>query len=85
MKEDKYENNLSKIQVYVNFHMGDTWRNVLHKFIVYFVWRHQVGIPSEGYQEDFLTNPLIHPSFLEITPINFTYCECDPRQLQQNL
>ena len=34
MKKDKYENNLSKIQVSVNFHMGDTWRNVLHKFIV---------------------------------------------------
>ena len=32
MKEDKYENNLSKIQVYVNFHMGDTWRNVLHTY-----------------------------------------------------
>lgn len=31
MKEDKYENNLSKIQVYVNFHMGDTLKNVLHK------------------------------------------------------
>lgn len=31
MKEDKYENNLSKIQVYVNFHMGDTQKNVLHK------------------------------------------------------
>lgn len=31
MKEDKYENNLSKIQVYVNFYMGDTQKNVLHK------------------------------------------------------
>lgn len=31
MKEDKYENNLSKIQVYVNFHVGDTRKNVLHK------------------------------------------------------
>ena len=31
MKEDKYENNLSKIQVYVNLHMGDTRKNVLHK------------------------------------------------------
>ena len=28
--------------------------------------------------EDFQTNPPIHPSFLEMTPINLMYCESDP-------
>ena len=42
--------------------------------------------PPQGHQEDFQTDPLIHPGFLEITPhkilqiVNVT-----PTQLQQNL
>ena len=28
--------------------------------------------------EDFQIDPLIHPSFLEMTPINLMYCESDP-------
>ena len=37
--------------------------------------------PSQGHQEYFQTNRLIHPSFLEITPINSMYCECDPHTI----
>ena len=31
--------------------------------------------------EDFQTKPPIHPSFLEMTPINLMYCESDPHPL----
>jgi len=37
--------------------------------------------PSQEHQEYFQTNRLIHPSFLEITPINSMYCECDPHTI----
>ena len=28
--------------------------------------------------EESQTDPLIHPSFLEMTPINLMYCESEP-------
>ena len=70
MKEEKYENNLSKIQVYVNFHMGDTRKNVLHKLYI-LCMETPSWYPPQGHQEDFQTDPLIHPGFLEITPHKF--------------
>ena len=38
--------------------------------------------PPQGHQEDFQTDPLIHPGFLEITPHKFyRNCECDPHTI----
>ena len=31
--------------------------------------------------EESQTDPLIHPSFLEMTPINLMYCESEPPPL----
>ena len=65
----------------MNFHIGDSRRNVLHKLIFILCMETPSWYPSQRPQEDFQTDPLIHPSFLEITPINFTYCECNPHAI----
>lgn len=72
MKEDKYENNLSlQDSGLCEFSYGRYSEKCFTQIIVILCMETPSWYPPQGHQEDFQTDPLIHPGFLEITPHKF--------------